>query len=261
MSHLKMAQAALVGAAALLSVNCSAEEIDLSAYRIAFAEEFDFVDVSPWGEDGSRWIAHTPWNGDFGDARFTDPAPDFPFTVNNGILRIEARKNAEGTWESGLLAGVNRDWEGFSKRYGYFEARMKLPPGDGVWPAFWLNSREGVELDILEYYGHDDGQFSSVWHIWAEEDEGGHQSDINWKQVPPGSLTDSFNTYGVLVEPHKITFFFNREPTWEFEVPWDVNPSFFPLVNLALGSGWPIDNTPDPSYLYVDYVRVYESLE
>ncbi|QKV20540.1 glycoside hydrolase family 16 protein [Oricola thermophila] len=254
-----MARAAIAAAATLaFAVHSDAAEIDLSKFRIAFAEEFDFIDVSPWGENGSRWIAHTPWNGDFGDARFADPAPDHPFTVKNGILRIEARRNAEGIWESGLLAGVNRDWEGFTRRYGYFEARMKLPPGDGVWPAFWLNSREGVELDVVEYYGHDDDQFASVWHIWADEDEGGHRSDAKWTAVEPGSLTDRFNTYGVLVEPFKVTFFYNREPIWQFEAPWDVNPSFFPLVNLALGSGWPIDETPDPSYLYVDYIRVYE---
>ncbi|WP_204271793.1 hypothetical protein, partial [Escherichia coli] len=52
----------------------SAEPLDLTGYTLTFAEEFDSLSVSPWGP-GSRWIAHTPWNGDFGDARFVDPRP------------------------------------------------------------------------------------------------------------------------------------------------------------------------------------------
>lgn len=238
-----------------------AEEIDLDDYVLVFSEDFLELDVSAWGENRSRWIAHTPWNGDFGDARFADPKPDFPFSTTAGVLRIEARKDENGEWESGLLAAVNRNWDGFTSPSGYFEARMKLPAGDGVWPAFWLNSREGVELDIVEFYGHDDDQFASVWHIWAEEDEGGHQAESHWTEVPPGSLSDRYNTFGVLVEDARVTFYFNREPIWSFTPPWTVEPQFFPLVNLALGSGWPIDDTPDPSYLYVDYIRVYRPVE
>jgi hypothetical protein len=51
-----------------------------------------------------------PWHGDFGDAEFTDPSPSFPFTAENGILRIEARKGGDGTWRSGLLC--SNDAEG-----------------------------------------------------------------------------------------------------------------------------------------------------
>src|SRR5262245_58912978 len=69
--------------------------LDLSGYDLVFDENFDALDVSARGP-GTRWIAHTPWNGDFGDALFVDPTPDFPFTVENGILRIEARKGEDG---------------------------------------------------------------------------------------------------------------------------------------------------------------------
>ncbi|MGL4289902.1 MAG: hypothetical protein ACRCVA_26355, partial [Phreatobacter sp.] len=73
------------------------QALDLTGYTLTFGEEFDSLSVSPRGP-GSRWIAHTPWNGDFGDARFADPTPGFPFTIENGVLRIEARKNADGIW-------------------------------------------------------------------------------------------------------------------------------------------------------------------
>lgn len=239
---------------------CRAEEIDLSNYKLTFSEEFTELDVSAWGDNGSRWIAHTPWHGDFGDARFADPEPGFPFVTQAGVLRIEARKDADGQWASGLLSGVNGDWKGFTAREGYFEARIRLPPGDGVWPAFWLNSKAGIELDAMEYYGHDDTRFSSAWHHWGDGAKNGHESDLHWTSVTPGSLTSGFNTYGVLIEKDFVTFYFNREPVWRLPIPWDksVDPEFFPLVNLALGSGWPIDKTPNPSFMYVDYIHVYE---
>ena len=71
--------------------------IDPTSLTPTFDENFDKLDVSAWGP-GTRWIAHTPWNGDYGDARFTDPGPDFPFPTRDGMLRIEARKGDDGKW-------------------------------------------------------------------------------------------------------------------------------------------------------------------
>src|SRR5262247_1147514 len=95
--------------AAFLSFAAAAADdpatIDLSSYELSFNEEFDHLDVSAWGP-GTRWIAHTPWNGDFGSAKFSNPTADFPFTVEGGVLRIEARKDGE-RWRSGLLARLS----------------------------------------------------------------------------------------------------------------------------------------------------------
>ena len=150
-----------------------AKRLDLCAFDPTFTEDFDTLSVSPHGENGSRWIAHTPWNGDFGDAAFADPGRDFPFRVKNGVLEIEARKDADGKWQSGLLASVTPTGSGFSQRYGYFEMRAQLPPGPGTWPAFWLNSvlpqgsqQPGVEIDVIEYYGQFNDAYHSTVHIW-----------------------------------------------------------------------------------------------
>src|SRR3546814_11922334 len=67
----------------------------LPIYRITFDENFDTLDVSPWGP-GTRWIAHTPWYGDFGAAKFTDPSANFPFKTRDGILTIEMRQDPGG---------------------------------------------------------------------------------------------------------------------------------------------------------------------
>ncbi|NYJ12104.1 beta-glucanase (GH16 family) [Rhizobium leguminosarum] len=238
------------------------EPLNIDAYQLTFDESFDSLDVSAWGEKSSRWIAHTPWNGDFGDARFTDPAPGFPFTTDQGILKIEARKEVDGTWRSGLLSSVNPKGEGFSQQFGYFEARMKLPPGKGVWPAFWLigldRSKYTAEIDVLEYYGRAPYEFSMGFHIWRQSQGGQNSTGGYWKTVEDGILNSEYHTYGVDIQADKTTFYLDRQYLWSFDTPKEFHMPFYPLVNLALGSGWPIDETPNPSILLVDYIHVYK---
>ncbi|MBY5558015.1 glycoside hydrolase family 16 protein [Rhizobium leguminosarum] len=238
------------------------EPLNIDAYQLTFEESFDSLDVSAWGEKTSRWIAHTPWNGDFGDARFTDPAPGFPFTTDQGILKIEARKEADGTWRSGLLSSVNPKGEGFSQQFGYFEARMKLPPGKGVWPAFWLigldRSKYTAEIDVLEYYGRAPYEFSMGFHIWRQSQGGQNSTGGYWQKVQDGILNSDYHTYGVDIQADKTSFYFDRKFIWSFDTPKEFHMPFYPLVNLALGSGWPIDETPNPSILLVDYIHVYQ---
>lgn len=237
-------------------------ELDINDFEITFTEDFDSLDVSAWGENGSRWIAHTPWNGDFGDARFADPVEGFPFTTDNGILRIEARKDEQGVWRSGLLASTNAKGEGFAQKFGYFEARMKLPPGKGVWPAFWLigldRSKFTAEIDVIEYYGRVPWEFSSGYHIWRQSQGGQNSTDGHWTTVEDGTLNNEFHTYGVDIRPRQTTIYLDRKPIWSFETPPEFHMPFFPLVNLALGGSWPIDETPNPSVLLVDYIHVYK---
>ncbi|EJT04527.1 glycoside hydrolase family 16 protein [Rhizobium sp. CCGE 510] len=238
------------------------EPLNIDAYQLTFEESFDSLDVSAWGEKSSRWIAHTPWNGDFGDARFTDPAPGFPFTTDQGILKIEARKEADGTWRSGLLSSVNPKGEGFSQQFGYFEARMKLPPGKGVWPAFWLigldRSKYTSEIDVLEYYGRAPYEFSMGFHVWRQSQGGQNSTGGHWQSVQHGILNSEYHTYGVDIQADKTSFYFDRQFIWSFDTPKEFYMPFYPLVNLALGSGWPIDETPNPSILLVDYIHVYK---
>ncbi|HEX5319415.1 MAG TPA: family 16 glycosylhydrolase [Stellaceae bacterium] len=241
-----------------------AKRLDLCAFDPTFTEDFDTLSVSPHGENGSRWIAHTPWNGDFGDAAFADPGRDFPFRVKNGVLEIEARKNADGKWQSGLLASVTPTGSGFSQRYGYFEMRAQLPPGPGTWPAFWLNSvlpqgsqQPGVEIDVIEYYGQFNNAYHSTVHIWDNVDSTKSTQTDHVTNVWPGSLVTGFHNYGVDVEKDAITFYLDRRETWRTPTPPELQAPLMILVNLALGSGWPIDKTLNPSVMKVDYIHAF----
>lgn len=211
----------------------------------------------------ARWTAHTPWGGDFGDASFMDPGPGGPFKIKDGILSITASKNQQGRWTSGLIAAADARGVGTGTRYGYFEARMKMPPGPGTWPAFWLaalkpaDQRDGnVEIDVIEYYGQFTSAYQAVVHVWykdAAKNRGNNQKI----DVPDGSLVEDFHTFGVDISPQAIVFFRDGKRVWSQPTPPELDGPLYPLVNLALGSGWPIDRTPNPSTLLVDYVHVY----
>jgi hypothetical protein len=235
--------------------------LDLTQYRMTFHDEFDDLSVSAWGP-GTRWIAHTPWGGDFGDAQFTDPGDGFPFTVKDGVLRIEAHRDPDGKWQSGLLASTDPSGAGFSQTFGYFEIRAKLPAGPGLWPAFWLVANKdpnaSAEIDIFEHYGVAPDIYHSVVHTWPKSEQVQGFEDEHRFTVHTGSLYEDFHTYGVDVAADWITFYFDRiemgrTPTQ----PIDKQP-FFILFDLALGGGWPIDEAPSPSFMYIDYVRAYE---
>ena len=211
----------------------------------------------------ARWTAHTPWHGDFGDAVFWDPVPGGPFSIKDGILSITASKDNEGHWRSGLIAAADGTGAGSGTRYGYFEARMKMPPGPGTWPAFWLvslkpvkDSDPKVEIDAVEYYGKFTSSYQTAWHVWSS-DPAKTKGNLVSIKVPDGSLVDDFHTYGIDISPKAISFFLDGKQVWTQPTPPELDGPMYPLVNLALGSGYPIDKTPNPSTLLVDYVHVY----
>jgi len=236
------------------------DSLDLSKYKITFDEPFDSLSVSPWGP-GTRWISHIPWNGAFGDAKFVDPRPDFPFTVKDGILRIEMRKGSGTKWLSGLLASVDAKGHGFSQQYGYFEMRAKLPGGPGVWPGFWLigldRSTHTSEIDVMEHYGAMPDKYTASVHVWDRKNPKQSVSDHQRVPVPADSLYQDFHTYGVSVDETTIRFYFDRKEVWEKPTPPEFRQPFYMLVDLSCGAGWPTAGMADPSMMYVDYVKAY----
>jgi hypothetical protein len=239
--------------------------------RPVFMEEFDeetapnkrIESISSERIGPARWTAHTPWHGDFGDGAFSDPIPGGPFAIKNGMLAITATKDNQEHWRSGLIAAADATGAGSGTRYGYFEARMKMPAGPGTWPAFWLASLKPVneagpkvEIDAVEYYGKFTSSYQTAWHVWSK-DPGKTTGKLNFIKVPDASLVDGFHTYGIDISPKTISFFLDGKEVWTQPTPPELDGPMYPLVNLALGSGFPIDQTPNPSTLLVDYVHVY----
>jgi beta-glucanase (GH16 family) len=232
--------------------------------RKVLLEDFATLSIASSKLGSARWTAHTPWSGDFGDAVFIDPGPDGPFAIENNMLAITASKNKTGRWQSGLIASADSSGAGVGVRYGYFDVRMKMPPGPGTWPAFWLaalkpveGSDGNVEIDVVEYYGQFTSSYRAAVHIWYKDTTKTRASG-ELIEVPNDSLVNDYHNYGVDISPQAIVIFFDGRQVWSYPTPPELTSRMYPLVNLALGSGWPIENTPNPSKLLVDYVHVYE---
>jgi hypothetical protein len=265
-----LAKATVVAAVAGVAIWClleppgdqaraAGQSLDLSQYVLTFDEPFDRLDVSAWGP-GTRWIAHTPWAGDFGDAQFLDPTPKGPFKVADGMLTITMVQEG-GKWKSGLLSSADPKGHGFMQANGgYFEMRAKLPGGVGVWPAFWLCAiakpgEPSPEVDALEYYGHNNQAYLGTTHIWL--DGKGVDGEAVKMAVPPKSLETEFHLYGVSIDPQWVTFYLDRKVLGRAPSKPEYLKPMALLVNLAAGGGWPIAGMPSPSVMTVDYVRAY----
>ncbi len=241
----------------------AAPAIDMSQYTLTFDESFRDLSISGAPGLGARWFAHTPWAGDFGDARFVGPGPDGPFVLRPHGMSIVARQSADGHWTSGLISSRDRDGpdgRGFAQQYGYFEIKARLPEGPGTWPAFWLigvdKSKSSSEIDVFEFYGGFSEYYHIVPHIWR-----GGKGD--WDKpflirVEPHVLSDRFNTFGVDIGPVHTTYYLNRHQVATMETPEEYRQPFYILANLALGGGWPIDKLSSPLSMDIEYIRAYQ---
>ena len=238
-----------------------AEQIDLSNFKPSFKEDFDSLDVSSWG-CLSRWIAHTPWAGDFGNAKFMDPGENSPFSIDGGILTITARRVEGDRWESGMLSSWSRCNGGYAQTYGYFEIRTKLPEGAGFWPAFWLigvdRSEGAVEVDVFEYYSHrpDKLELTIHRHKASAADEKIMRNKNHY--VEPGSLSSDFHTYGAELTEDEVIFYLDRREIWRTAAPTEFRQPMYILVSLATQNYRMNEDTPDRATMEIDYIHAYQ---
>jgi beta-glucanase (GH16 family) len=156
----------------------------------------------------------------------------------------------------------------YSVKYGKVEARIKLPAGQGTWPAFWMmgEDRPSVgwprcgEIDIMEHINSELKAYGTAhWDKNGHVQSGGstyvdvtkwHVYAIEWNQDSIRWLLDGKRYWGVGIKN-------GENDTQEFHEP------FYLLLNLAIGGNWP--KNPDattvfPDTMYVDYVRVYREI-
>ena len=76
-------------------------------------------------------------------------------------------------------------------------------------------------------------------------------------QVPDGSLSDRFNTFGVLIRPDVTGFYLNRRQVAQIDTPPEYRQPFYMLANLAIGAGWPTKDLASPRVMQIAYIRAY----
>ena len=93
-------------------------------------------------------------------------------------------------------------------------------------------------------------------HIWREG--GDNFGDGKVIDIPKDSAVTEFNRYGVSIDHDWVRFYFNRKEVWSTPTKPEYRQPMYMLANLALGSGWPIDKVPNPSFMYIKSIAAYE---
>jgi beta-glucanase (GH16 family) len=205
-----------------------------------------------------------------------------------GTKNVIAGGSAEGSTGSGkseITSGriTTQGKEDFT--YGRFEARAKVPAGQGYLPAFWLMATdEGNygqwprcgEIDIMEVMGQNTSKSYHTIH-YGYNSGSGHKENQGTKVLSDGSFSDEYHTYRVDWDPGQITWYVDDEQVYstndwytgtdddnQITYPAPFDQDFYVILNLAVGGSWvgyPDDDTyanmNDQAY-EIDYVRVYQ---
>jgi beta-glucanase (GH16 family) len=246
---------------------CGEEPVE---WKLVWEDEFNgtAVDTSRWRfETGDGCPDLCGWgNNELEYYRAENAA------VADGILTVTARREPfEGReYTSARLITLDKaDWV-----YGRFEARLRLPTGQGLWPAFWLLGVDIAEagwpacgeIDIMEYRGQEPRTVTGALH--GPGYSGGASVGGRYT-LPEGRFDEAFHTFAVEWEGDRITWLVDdtryrsvarrdlpANARWVFDHP------FFLILNLAVGGnfvGPPGAATTFPQSLRVDWVRVYQA--
>lgn len=189
--------------------------------------------------------------------------------VEDGMLKITAlQEQFEG---SGYTSARITTKGLYAKKYGRFEARIKLPWGQGIWPAFWLlgDNIDTVgwpqcgEIDIMEYRGQEPTIVHGSLH--GPGYSGGNPITKSYELQNDRFDTD-FHIFGIEWGEGYINFYvddvlYNQITPADVTGEWVYDHEFFIIMNLAVGgsfAGSPNANTVFPQTMLVDYVRVYQ---
>lgn len=265
---------ALISGAAFVSCELDETQEVVTKENLVLAEEFD-VDGAPnpnlWTYDlGDGTQAGLPAGWGNNELQvYTNNEENV--RVENGLLVITAREAANGYTSARIKTqGL------FDQQYGRFEARIRLPRGKGLWPAFWLlgnNCDQNPwpacgEIDIMENVGNEptvifgsvhgpnysgaesvskkyeltNDRFDTDFHIfgieWSPGEINYYVDDVLYQTVTPESIAEETDGEGV----------------WVFDNP------FYIILNVAVGGNLPGNPNADtvfPQRMFVDYVRVY----
>jgi beta-glucanase (GH16 family) len=267
------ARPALAGCVLLAACGSAATTPTPSPQKVlVFSDEFE----GPAGSspDPAKWtfdIGGGGWGNDELES----------YTAANA--RLDGSGNLAIEIDHGLVTGADgipRDFSSsrlktqglFAQAYGRFEARIKIPKGQGIWPAFWmLGGNIGEvgwpacgEIDVMENIGKEPAIVHGTFH-----GPGYAGAGVGASYSLPGNapFAADFHVYAVEWDPNTVKWFVDEalyETRTRADLPpggqWVFDHPFFLLLNVAVGGGWPgppDETTTFPQEMLVDYVRVY----
>ncbi len=248
-------------------------------WRLKWSDEFNGAEGSP--VDSAKWAF------DIGGSGWGNNELEY-YTSNTRNASMDGNGSLVITAIREILPKKNKCWYGrcqYSsarirtvgkfKAYGRFEARIKFPFGQGIWPAFWMLGKNinkvgwpnCGEIDIMENIGREPSTVHGTIHGPGYSGASGIGAAYELPTGVPFADGD-FHVFAIEWEPGAIRWYGDGnlyQTRTQADLPagaeWVFDHSFFMLLNLAVGGNWP--GSPDattvfPQRMLVDYVRVYQ---
>ncbi|GAA1004977.1 1,3-beta-glucanase [Streptomyces sp. F-3] len=276
------ALSAVLAGSAMVATPAHADSPRADSSEVSAAATFSDTFDGPAGApvDSTKWQLETGDNVSNHERQYYTPGTRNAALDGQGHLVITARRENPADYQcwygtcqytSARLNTAGR----FNAQYGHVEARMKIPRGRGLWPAFWMLGADFGpdvrwpdvgEIDVMENVGHEPSTIHGTIHGPGYSGANG----IGAAYTLPGgrAFADDFHTFAVDWAPDSITWsvdgvvYQRRTPADLGGKKWVFNKPFFLILNLAVGGDWPGD--PDgatrfPAQLVVDSVSVTTS--
>jgi len=249
-----------------------------AGYELTWSDEFDGADgASP---DRAKWrydIGGEGW-GNHELEFYTDHLQNAHLEAGKLVITAQKEMTPRSKGEARMYTSARiKTANLFSVAYGRLEARIKIPQGEGVWPAFWMLGEDigsvgwprCGEIDIMENIGKEPTAVHGSLHGPGAAGGGKRTADLTAKYARAGdvALAADFHVYAAEWEPGAVRFFvdgtnyatFTKEQ-WPVGAAWPFDHKFFLILDFAVGGDWP--GPPDsatvfPQQMLVDYVRVY----
>lgn len=271
-AYVKIILILFVYAAVVITIpSCdTSTEPDIPNYQLVWQDEFD----GPAGQspDSTNWTydigtGENGWGNQ--ELQYYTNRPENISLDGNGNLMITARRESFGGMP---FTSARIKTQGlFEQAYGRFEARIKMPWGPGIWPAFWLlgSNIETVgwpqcgEIDIMEYRGQQPNLINGTVHGPGYS---GGNSVTKIYGFQNNRFDVDFHLFAVEWGKDYLRFYvddvlYQEIKPEDLSGPWVFNNSFFMILNVAVGGnyvGFPTSETPFPQSMVIDYVRVYK---
>ncbi|HXA51555.1 MAG TPA: glycoside hydrolase family 16 protein [Candidatus Acidoferrum sp.] len=236
--------------------------------RLVWQDEFELP--AGTGPDHTKWAFDLGQNRGWGNAELEEYTASTAnaFHDGEGHLIIQAIALPGGKYTSARLKTQGLA----SFRYGRIEARIKVPFGQGIWPAFWMLGSDIAtagwprcgEIDIMENIGKEPATVHGTVHGPGYSGGSGIGSPYVLRE---GRFADDFHVFTLDWQPDSIAISVDHvvyRRVTPADLPkgaaWVYDHPFFLLLNLAVGGNWPgypDSTTQFPQRMTVDYVRVY----
>jgi len=268
--------AALVASAAIgpaRAASSSAAQAD----AVTFSDTFDGTAGS--AVNSSKWTLETGDNVNNHEREYYTSGTNNAALDGQGHLVITAKKENPANYQCWYgtcqytSARMNTSGK-FSAQYGHVEARMKIPRGQGMWPAFWMLGTDigsvgwpnSGEIDVMENVGFEPSTIHGTIHGPGYSGSAG--IGAGYTLANGQAFADAFHTFAVDWAPNSVKWsvdgvvYQTRTPADVGGNTWAFNKPFFLILNLAVGGYWPGDpnsSTAFPAQLVVDSVSVTTS--